>query len=291
MLTRMNVRGNTVSVVGRRRVVGVHGSRRNLRHDRTPKNSMYGAVHTVTVLKTGTKFVNGVKSSSMNRCCRRTLGGTGISPCFTGASNVSNDYAILVSPSNRHAVKAFLKPTPAVAPSRVARRVLSTCRYVCVRNCLLIGRRLIHAAVRGTGGLKLGITLSLSGFGVIGTFQKLLSSVVPRCISVLFSGRDRTRTFAKLGTRRTIGILSRRMRVSLIALKGRNTLIKDGKRIVTIPTRNNGPISAAKTNSRFTTKFLCKRSINTALRRSTHVKSLLTNCVVSIVKTRVPSSG
>lgn len=285
ILDHFGLTGNSVDLISAALRARVSGSITKLPCSLSLNNSTNGAVHTVTGLNYSIKFVNGIKRSAANSFFIRTLRGLNIRPIVFQNARHSNGYISLVSPSNRHAVIARLNTTLRLATRRVRTSVFSRCSYLCIRNCLIRGRSLVLGTTGATGRYKLGITISLTDFGVITRGLRFLHNLIHSCISVIFTGRSRTGAFAyrtrPLGTLRMV---SRVYRLTIIGVNVGNTVVGRNSRIIRMNVvTTTGHISAANTNSFCTTKFLSKLYSKLSLHRYNAVKTVATNGIVRII--------
>lgn len=200
LLSRVDLPGKDVRLVGRSGFLGVDNGCSNVRARGTAKKDTKGAILTLTGLKTRPKFVKGVKGSSFKRCFGGGNLGRKVSVGLLTNSLPAKITSAFVSPSKRHAFKACLKTTTAVGTRGLALSVFGKCTCLCVRKCLMRSRRLVLHTVRLKGRTKLRVYLSVTDCGVIRKSLRFFSVLVAGCISVIFTGRRRTGTCANGST-------------------------------------------------------------------------------------------
>lgn len=288
VLSRVNLPGKDVRLVsstGLRRVGrGFDGVGALL----TAKKSTKGAVLKLSYLKTTANFVKGIKGSGCKGFFHRGLRGGGVRSGLLLSSLPSKITSAFVSSSNRHAFKACLKTTSALETRSLSLSVFGKCTCLCVRKCLMRSRSVVLHTVGLTGRTKLRVYLSVTDCGVIRKSGRFFSLLVDGCMSVMFTGRRRTGTFANGRPRRTLRVVNGLYDVTVIGVNYGNSLVHGNARRIEMSTvPMGGIVSAANTNSCFTTKFLCKLAYNCSLRGYTGVNSVLSKGIVRIVKAAV----
>lgn len=252
--------------------------------------SAANTIHGLARLGAETAFIGKVGNDDLGHFFRRDMEETGIRPILYNSINDTGRAMALVSPDSERTFGTFLGAAVELDHEDITSDVFKGFDAFYIEGYLVSNKRLFDKAMRLASKHKILTCLDLASYNIVTQYRDEFRSYLKGQTDIVFANEEEAKALTGKDAEEAVKELSEMVKVAVVKLGSRGSLVMSGEKLVHIPARKVKSIDTTGAGDLYSAGFLCGYLNELPLVKCGELGTFLASKVITSIGAKIPDS-
>jgi sugar/nucleoside kinase (ribokinase family) len=254
----------------------------HLKRERASGGSAANTIHGLANLGIETAFIGTVGDDETGRFFSKDMINSGIKPMLNLSKTTSSGIAnAMISPDGERTFGTYLGASIELSPKNISVDLFNGYSIIYVEGYLVQNHELLEKILKTAKEAGTEVALDLASYNVVEDNLDFLKMMVEQYVDILFANEEEAKAFTGKEPEEALEELSKVVKLVVVKIGSRGSLIKSGDTIVKVGTEKTKVVDTTGAGDLFAAGFLYGYINNLSLKRAGEIGSMLAAKVIA----------